>query len=196
MASYRLRRSLECSLGSGDLDSHGGCGQQASSRGMQGLGMHGPHSTRVSETRLLVGMLQLLLKGNPSTRDETRLGSEVAVDRVASLLVRQVLHGLESRRASDLGAAGEANRNGGSGCVTGWMLALGHAIRLMHRLAARELSVLRQPCAEARLRLVVPSRYDWGLEELFTPLSEQSPGPAVTNRAALNTEEVLSGMHG
>lgn len=40
-------------LGSGDLDSHGGSGEQASSRRMEGLGVHGSQSTLEKHKRSL-----------------------------------------------------------------------------------------------------------------------------------------------
>lgn len=55
-------------------------------------------------------MFQLLLEGDPCSRNVPRLGGEVTVDGVSSLLVGEVLHGLKRRRTSDLGAAGETDR--------------------------------------------------------------------------------------
>lgn len=73
VARGRLGRALESSLGCGDLDSHGGGGEQTCCRGMEGLRVHGSQSTRICEARLLVGMFQLLLEGDSSTWDESRL---------------------------------------------------------------------------------------------------------------------------
>lgn len=130
MAGSHLGRALERCLWSGDLDRQGRGGQQASNRCMEGLGVHGSHSTPVSEARLLVGMFQLLLKGYSSTRDESLLGGEVTVNSVARLL-RKVLHGLERRHTSDLGAIGEADGYRGAGGVAGGVLCLGHAVALV-----------------------------------------------------------------
>lgn len=154
VARSRLGRALERALGSGDLDSHGGSGEQASSRRMEGLGVHGSQSTRVSEARLLVGMFQLLLKGYSSTRDESRLGREVTVNSIAWLLMREVLHCLECRHTSDLGAGGEADRYRGAGGVGGGVLCLGHAIALVDRLTTPKLSVLSRARTEPSLVLV------------------------------------------
>lgn len=82
----------------------------------------------------------------------------------ALLLMRKVLHGLERRRSSDLGTTGEANGYGGSGGVGGGVLGRRHPIRLVHRLTAGELSMLRRPPAEPRLGLVVATWEDRGWE--------------------------------
>lgn len=75
------------------------------------------------------------------------------------------------------------------------MLGGRHAVGLVDRRAATELSVLGCGRAEA-WSLVVSSWKHSGGEELFASLSQQCTGSTVADWTPWNAEEVLASVHG